>query len=110
MTPDEKVAIVARMEKAEIIRSLLEAAPSIRARGGVGLSLFGSVKNDRAGPASDVDLLLDFDRNRDFSLVDLIAIKHLLEDRLQRPVDLLTRDGIDHRLKARILADAERVF
>ncbi|MDX2224650.1 MAG: nucleotidyltransferase domain-containing protein [Rhodospirillaceae bacterium] len=98
------------MNKSAIIDTIKSSEAAIRARGARALYLFGSVRHGRSRPDSDVDVLIDYDPTKKFSLIDLVAIKHLIEDRIQRPVDLLTRDGIDRRLRERILADAEQVF
>jgi hypothetical protein len=98
------------MDKTAIIEVIKHNEPALRARGAQALYLFGSVRHGRARPDSDVDLLVDYDPALKFSLIDLIALKHLLEDEIRRPVDLLTRDGIDKRLRQRILSEAERIF
>ncbi len=58
------------------------------------LGLFGSITRDDFTDKSDIDILVDFSRPigmEFFTLVDL------LESRLQRKVDLITRDGIKPR-------------
>ena len=74
------------------------------------VALFGSVARREAGPSSDVDILIDVDPDVHFSLIDLFDIKALLESRLQRPVDVVTRGGLNPRLGKRVLKDAETVF
>lgn len=72
--------------------------------------LFDSVVRDQATPQSDLDLLLDYDRDSRFSLIELVGIKQLLERHLGVPVDVTTRDNLDPLLRDRIEASAERVF
>ena len=51
------------MQRAEVIRILSEQQAELALRYGVkSLYLFGSVARDEAVPASDVDLLVEFDR------------------------------------------------
>jgi predicted nucleotidyltransferase len=45
-----------------------------------------------------------------FSLVDLVSIKDYLEDRLGRPVDVVTKDGLDPVIRDRVRSEAETVF
>jgi hypothetical protein len=43
------------------------------------LYLFGSVARNEAGPGSDVDLFVDIEPGRTFSLIDLVGLKQLLQ-------------------------------
>ncbi len=82
----------------------------MKALGATALYLFGSAACDQANPASDLDLLLDYDPSSRFSLIELVGIKQLLERRLGVPVDLTTRDSLDPLLRDCIETSARRVF
>jgi len=82
----------------------------VKALGATALYLFGSTARDEAAAGSDLDLFIDYDRGSQFSLVDLVGIKQLLEGRLGVAVDLTTRDSLDPLLRDRIEASAERAF
>jgi predicted nucleotidyltransferase len=41
-----------------------------------------------------VDVLVEVIADARFSLVDLVAVKDFLEDRLGRPVDVVTKEGL----------------
>ncbi len=70
------------------------------------LALFGSVVRDEATPASDVDLLVEFD-GRPVGLFRLSRTQHYLESILGvARVDLVLRDAIKPALKERILREA----
>jgi len=98
------------MTRGEAIDRLNDCAPAIRARGATALYLFGSSARDEAGPDSDMDLFVDYDPTCRFSLVDLAAIKNLLEDRLAVEVDVTTRDSLHPMLRDIIVRSAIRVF
>ena len=98
------------MRRQDAITVLKEQAEAVRALGATALYLFGSTARDDATSASDLDLFIDYDRAGRFSLVELVGIKQLLEERLGVPVDVTTRDGLDPLLRARIESTAERVF
>ena len=98
------------MKQGDAIAKLEGCAAAVRARGATSLYLFGSTGRDEAGPESDVDLFLDYDAARKFSLLDLAGIKNLLEDRLGARVDLTTRDSLHPALRADIEKSARRVF
>jgi uncharacterized protein len=66
--------------------------------------VFGSVARGEAGPASDIDLLVQMDSGR--SLLDLIELTQELESVLQCNVDVLTDEGLSPYLKERIQAEA----
>jgi len=51
-------------------------------------SLFGSYANGKASSESDIDLLVEFDRD-DVTLLDLAGIKIDLEKRINREVDVV---------------------
>ncbi|MBB6507489.1 hypothetical protein F4695_000821 [Rhizobium soli] len=97
------------MRKAEAIEKLRRQADAIRALGATSLYLFGSVARDEAGPDSDLDLFIDYDESKKFSLVDLVGIKLFLEDELAADIDV-TRNSLHPRLKDRIEAASVQVF
>ena len=66
------------------------------------MSLFGSTARGEAGPASDLDFVIELEKGR--SLVDLVGVKHDLEALYQRRVDVFTRGS----LKPHVLASAKR--
>ena len=98
------------MRKAEAIEKLKRQADAIRALGATSLYLFGSVARDEAGPDSDLDLFIDYDESKKFSLVDLVGIKLFLEDELAADIDVTTRNSLHPRLKDRIEAASVQVF
>jgi len=72
--------------------------------GGSNVRVFGSRARGEAGPASDIDLLVDLEPNR--SLLDLIAIKQGVEDELGIEVDVVTEAGLSRLLRDRVLREA----
>lgn len=78
--------------------------------GVTGLALFGSVVRNVARRESDVDLLVEFAPGRPDGMLEFVALKHLLEGILQRPVDLVTPANLKPRIRDRILKEAVRVL
>lgn len=72
------------------------------------LALFGSSARGQAGPASDVDLLVEFDRP--VGLLHLSATALRLEGLLGRSVDLVLRRALRPELRGSVLAEAVDVF
>jgi uncharacterized protein len=70
----------------------------------------GPLPGGRPGPASDLDMFIDYDPRKKFSLVDLAGIKLFLEDTLGVDVDVTTRDSLHPMLRKDMEASAVRVF
>src|SRR5437016_14683049 len=66
--------------------------------------VFGSVARGEATPASDVDVLVDFEPGR--SLLDQIGFEQDLEALLGCRVEVLAEGGISPYLETRILREA----
>ena len=80
----------------------------------VELRVFGSALRDDFRPDSDVDLLVSFAPDADWSLLDHVAMEEELSSILARKVDLVSRRAIERssnwiRRKA-ILETAEPYF
>ncbi len=71
------------------------------------LFLFGSVSRDEAGPASDVDLLVEF--SRPVGYFGLFALQDYLESLLGCRVDQGTPGSLRSRIRARVLGECVRV-
>ena len=72
---------------------------------GVGsIAVFGSVARGEAGPDSDVDLLVEFSRPMDLFL--LADIQDALSTWLGRRADVVPKDGVLPRIRARVLREA----
>jgi predicted nucleotidyltransferase len=98
------------MNRSEAIRCLRLNADALRQRGAISLYLFGSTASDEARADSDLDLFIDYDPARRFSLIDLVDIKQFLEEQISREVDVTTRDSLHPMLKDDIERSAIRVF
>ena len=75
-----------------------------------GLSLFGSVARDEAGPDSDVDLAAQFDPAAEVGMFKYGAILQHLRDLLHAPVDLVGEPARTSRMQAEIDRDRALVY
>ena len=82
--------------------------PTLRRRGVVRASIFGSVARGEARPESDLDLLVEFEPGR--TLLDLSGLRLDLEEELGRRVDVVTRNGLHPKLKASILRELVEIL
>jgi hypothetical protein len=76
-----------------------------------GLSLFGSVLRRDFGPASDVDMLVDFASGAEWSLLDHMAMQEELSKILGRKVDLVSRRAVkksDNWIRRREILDSAK--
>jgi len=90
----------------EVQRRLAAASEELAELGVRRLDIFGSVARGEAGPTSDVDLLVDFDRP--VGLFHFFRVQRRLEQLLGRGVDLVMRDAVKPQLRDRILGEAVR--
>jgi len=59
------------------------------------LSLFGSVLRDDVRPDSDIDVLVTFHPDAEWSLFDHIAMEEELSSLMERQVDLVSRKAVE---------------
>jgi predicted nucleotidyltransferase len=98
------------MRRDEIIARIRKHAAAIRGEGATSLYLFGSAARDEMGPASDIDIFVDYDPESRFSLLNMSGIRLIVTDELDREVDITTRNSLHPLLRDKILADAVRVI
>jgi predicted nucleotidyltransferase len=98
------------MQRDEAISKMRESVDAVRALGATSLFVFGSTARDEADADSDLDVFVDYDPAKKFSLIDLAGIKVLLEEKLGVEVDVTTRDSLHPLLRKRIEQSAIQVF
>ena len=98
------------MPRIDAIRKLSKNAGAVKSMGATALYLFGSTVRDEADMSSDLDLFIDYDPSKRFSLIDLISIKQFLEDDLAIEVDVTTRSSLHPMLRDSIEHSAVRIF
>lgn len=70
------------------------------------LALFGSVLRDDFGPASDVDVLVEFERGYPVGLIRLSGIERELAQLLGRNVDMNTPGSLSPAFRDDVLREA----
>jgi predicted nucleotidyltransferase len=99
-----------RQERKRLVARLQRERTRLRARGILGLSLFGSMARNEATRESDIDLLAELDPAAKLTLLDLIGVEQDLEKLLGRPVDLIDRDSLSAEACVAAARDAMKVF
>lgn len=92
------------MSKAEILRLLAEKSPEIKKHGVSKIAIFGSAARDEMSAGSDIDILVEFDRQ--VGLFQFARLKMRLEEILGAPVDLVTEPALKKQLRTSILQEA----
>ena len=90
----------------DVLRQLQEHQQAMRRLGVRRLGLFGSTVRGESRPSSDLDFLVELERNSFDAYMDL---KFFLEDLFQCRVDLVLADTIKPRLREGILKETEYV-
>ncbi|MBM4040853.1 MAG: nucleotidyltransferase [Planctomycetes bacterium] len=94
--------------KQDVLKALRASGARIKALGIRRIGLFGSFVRDEARPDSDVDILVTFEPGRK-SFDGFIELSLLLEEILQRRVELLTTESLSPFLGPHILQEVEYV-
>jgi predicted nucleotidyltransferase len=74
------------------------------------LSLFGSVLREDFRPGSDADVLVEFEPGAQVGFITLSRMQRELAALLQRPVDLVPKEGLKPRIREAVLSSAEVVY
>ncbi len=94
--------------KADVVRTLSENRSRLKALGVRQMGLFGSFARGDQKPGSDVDLLVQFEPGRK-TFDNFMQIVFLLEDLLQRRVELVTPEALSPHVGPKILREVEYV-
>ena len=95
--------------KMDVVDRLSDVEDRLRSLGVKRLGLFGSFVREEQVPASDVDVLVEFQPGKK-SFDNFMRIAFLLEEVLERPVELVTTEALSPHLGPRILEEVEDVL
>jgi predicted nucleotidyltransferase len=99
------------MDKSTIIARLREHEAELRAAGVEHLTLHGSYARGTAvRGSSDVDLIAEFDRGREYSLLDRVRLENRLADMLGMRVDLSPARMLKESVRERAAREAVLAF
>lgn len=94
--------------KEEIAERLREARSQISPLGVRSIGLFGSFATEKQTPASDVDLLVDFEPDQ-HTFDNFMNLSFLLESLLGRRVELVTPESLSPHIGPHILREVKHV-
>jgi hypothetical protein len=94
--------------RTDVVERLQRHREDLRRLGVQRLGLFGSFQRGESDLDSDVDLLVEFAPGEK-SFDNFMAISFLLEEELERPVELVTREALSPHIGPHILQSVEYV-
>jgi predicted nucleotidyltransferase len=95
----------------ETLRQFLAAeVPKLRHCGVRHLAVFGSIARGDDRPDSDIDIAVEIEAGRSFSLIRMEQTRLLLEDALRRHVDLGEVDSFRPQVRAAFERDRVPIF
>jgi predicted nucleotidyltransferase len=95
------------MNQTDVKQILAQHRRDLERYGVESLAVFGSVARGDADLVSDIDILVAFEGSPSFD--DYMDLKFLLEDLLNRPVDLVTFEALKPRMRPIVEREAVRV-
>lgn len=98
------------MTREEAVRVLKRHEGDLRARDVTHLALFGSLARGEAGPDSDVDVMVDIEPGRKFSIIDHGSLRVMLCDIFGRETDVVVRSRLRPRSRQGIANESLLVF
>ncbi len=107
---DVDCATISIMDSRHILKVLRDSEPELKAAGIEHLRLFGSAARGDSSPQSDIDLLADFTRTSDFTLVTFGCLQSRLTDLLGATVDLSAPEWMREPIRRQALAEAILAF
>lgn len=92
------------INRQDVLKRLAGHRPELQKMGIESLALFGSVAREESTSASDIDLLVEF--NRPVGLFYFARVRRRLSEIVGRPVDLVTRAALRKEMRDEILQEA----
>jgi predicted nucleotidyltransferase len=98
------------LAREQLIAELLALRPIFQREGVTSMALFGSRSRGDHRPDSDIDLLIEIEPGRKFSLLDMAGIYAVVEDKVGLESSIVIREDADAKFLDRIASDLVPVF
>lgn len=107
---DTPVLLAGDIDRDTLLARLRDLRPALVREGITGMWLVGSRARGDNRADSDIDLMVEIDETRKFSLLDLIGVKHIVEDATGLPADMLMRRSLSPATATSTTRDAIKVL
>jgi predicted nucleotidyltransferase len=97
-------------DRQEIVDKLRQNEAALRARGVSHAALFGSRARGDNRPDSDIDIMIEVDPAAEIGVYEYVALKDYIAALFDRPVDIVSRDGLKPYVKPAVTTDAIYAF
>jgi predicted nucleotidyltransferase len=97
-------------DRQEIIDRLRQNEAALRARGVSHAALFGSRARGDNRPDSDIDIMIEVDPAAGIGVYEYVALKNYIAALFDRPVDVVSREGLKPYVKPAVTTDAIYAF
>jgi predicted nucleotidyltransferase len=98
------------MNAEEALAILRRSEPALRARGVRRVALFGSTVRGENRPDSDVDILIEIDPDAPLGVFEYAGLKEYIAGLFERPVDVVSQEGLKPYIRPAATADAVYAF
>jgi hypothetical protein len=98
------------MNREEVIGTLKENEPALRARGIRHAALFGSLARGDNRSDSDIDIMVEIDPAVSIGIYEYVALKDYVASLFDARVDVVNRDNLKPYVKPAATADAIYAF
>ena len=107
---DTETLLARDVSRDQLLAELRALRGAFESEGVAHMILFGSRARGDNRADSDVDLMIEVEPDRRFSLLDLIGIKHIVEDEIGLPADMFMQRSLSADLRKRADRDRVEVF
>jgi hypothetical protein len=98
------------MQTEDAISILRRHEGDLRARGVRRAALFGSLARGDDRPDSDIDIMVEIEPEARITVFDYVELKDYIAGLFDRPVDVVSRDGLKPYVRPAAIADAIYAF
>jgi predicted nucleotidyltransferase len=99
------------LTREQLLAELRALRPEFERRGVTHMAMFGSRARGDHRPDSDIDLVVDIEDGKKFSLLDAIGVAHVVEDTVGLETGVVVLDPhTDHTFAAAVRRDRVAVY
>jgi predicted nucleotidyltransferase len=98
------------LKRDQLVARLRALRPTFEKEGVTSMALIGSRARGDNRPDSDIDLMIEVEPGRKFSILDLIGVKHIVEDHVGLSTDVIMRRSLKPDFRAQAERDAVDVY